>query len=521
MKNFANFIKGLSKIVFSRTLIVVLMILVQVAVFPLLHIYLRQYRPLAYELMTILGGILVIVIVNQDEPAEFKLTWIVPICLFPVFGALLYLFVKSNWGMIGLKRKVEKGFKDTEGLLYTSEETNTLLSQEKADFRHFAYYMEHTNSYPVYHNTRVKYFSLGEYKIEDLKEELRNAKKYIFIEYFIIDPGRVWDEILEILRQKVTEGVEVRVMYDGTCSLMLLPYKYPQKLKQYGIEAKSFAPVVPFFSTNQNNRDHRKIVVIDGRIAYTGGVNLADEYANRKVVFGHWKDVGIKLEGRAVETFIQMFLQNWNLYGTEDTDYEKYLNMSEDYYSNTDFKEDGFVIPYGDTPTRKREIGKRVYESIFNNSQKYIHIMMPYFIVDREFLSIMEYSALRGVEVKLILPHIPDKRVAFDIARTFYPDLLNAGVKIYEYTPGFVHAKVMVSDDLAATIGSVNLDYRSFYHHFECGAYLYNKPVVREIEEDFEQTLLKCQEIHIEDYKKIFVGDRMLGRLMRIVAPLL
>ena len=515
-----HFINCVFKIVFSRTLIIILMLLLQILVLLGSFKWLGQYLSFIWEGMSFLGAFLIIYIINKDEPAEFKLSWIIPICLFPVFGALIYLFVAGNFGGIGLKAKLWQCMKETEGLLVTSEETREAVTKQPAVFRGFAHYMEHTAGFPVYHNSSARYYPLGEDKFEDLLIELKKAKKFIFLEYFIIEHGQMWDTVLDILKEKVQEGVEVRVMYDGMCSLVLLPYRYPKELKKLGIKAKMFSPIVPFLSTTQNNRDHRKILIIDGKVAFTGGVNLADEYINKVVRFGHWKDVAVKITGEAVRSFTVMFLQMWNVYekGNEKENYNAYL---EDIAFEEPLCSDGFVIPYGDTPTRKTEVGKTVYESIVNGATRYIHIMTPYFIVDREFLDTMKYAAQRGVEVSMILPHIPDKKIAYYIARTFYPELLRAGVRVYEYTPGFVHAKVFVSDDSCATVGTVNLDYRSFYHHFECGAYFYDNQVVGKVEEDFEKTLEKCQLVTEEYYKRIPLHQKLIGRVSSLVAPLM
>ncbi len=328
----------------------------------------------------------------------------------------------------------------------------------------------------------------------------------------------MWNAVLDILKEKVKEGVEVRVMYDGMCSIVLLPYKYPQKLREYGIKAKMFAPIMPFLSTNQNNRDHRKIVVIDGKVAFTGGINLADEYINQKTVYGHWKDTAVKITGDAVQSFTVMFLQMWNVSEKGSEDYAGYL---QEIKFDHPLSHDGFVIPYGETPTMRQEVAKTVYASMINSASRYVHIMTPYFIVDREFLDVMRYAAERGVEVAMILPGIPDKKVVYYIARTFYPELLKAGIKVYEYVPGFVHAKIFVSDDVSATVGTVNLDYRSFYHHFECGAYFYENQVVAKVEEDFQNTLLKCQEVTAESYWKIPLWQKATGRIFRLFAPLM
>lgn len=512
-----RFIDCVFKIVFGRTLIIILMVVMQILVLLASFLELRNYFPFIWESMNILGGILIIFIVNKDEPAEFKMSWIIPICLFPVLGALIYLFIMGNFGGIGLKAKIGRRMKETKGLLVTDDETRQALETCSAQFKGFAYYMEHTAKFPVYHNTTAVYYPLGEDKFADMILELKKAEKFIFLEYFIIERGIMWDAVLEVLKEKVKEGVEVRVMYDGMCSILLLPYKYPKELKKYGIKAKMFAPIVPFLSTTQNNRDHRKILVIDGKVAFTGGVNLADEYINEVERFGHWKDVAVKITGDAVRSFTVMFLQMWNVSEIGSENYEAYLrNVTFD----KPLLQDGFVIPYGEAPTRSTEIGKTVYESIIERAAKYVHIMTPYFVIDKEFLDCMRFAARRGVEVVMILPHIPDKKMVYWIARNFYPDLLRAGIKVYEYTPGFVHAKVFASDDICATVGTINLDYRSFYHHFECGVCFHESTVVAKIEEDFQDTLRKCQEVTMDYYRKIPLYQKAAGKVARLLAPL-
>lgn len=512
MKRFLN---CAFKIIFSRTLIVILMVILQILVMLVSFTWLGS---LFWEGMNLLGVLLIIYIINRDEPTEFKLSWIIPVCAFPVLGALIYIFIISNAGGVGLKAKTHTRIKETEGLLYTSEETKEAILSCPDSFKGFARYMEHRAGYPAYHNSTAVYYPLGDNKFQDILTELKKAKRYIFLEYFIVERGIMWNAVLDILKDKVKEGVEVRVMYDGMCSILKLPYGYPKELQKYGIKAKMFAPIMPFLSTNQNNRDHRKIAVIDGNVAFTGGVNLADEYINQKEVYGHWKDVAVKITGDAVRSFTVMFLQMWNVSEKGTENYEKYL---QDIEYEQPLYHDGFVIPYGETPTMKQEIAKTVYESMFNGANKYVHIMTPYFIVEREFLDSMRFAAGRGVEVSMILPHIPDKHIVYYIARTFYPELLRAGIKIYEYTPGFVHAKTFAVDDISATVGTINLDYRSFYHHFECGAYFYDNKVVGKVEEDFQNTLLKCQEVTWEYYNKIPIHQKILGRVFRLFAPLM
>lgn len=309
-------------------------------------------------------------------------------------------------------------------------------------------------------------------------------------------------------------------MYDGMCCLMLLPYHYPEELKKRGIRCKMFSPIKPVLSTHQNNRDHRKIVVIDGHTAFTGGVNLADEYINRKVRFGHWKDTAIMLKGDAVKSFTIMFLQMWNITERSGEDFSSYL-PKEPCRFQPGQEPSGFVLPYGDSPMDRERVGEQVYLDILNQAKRYVHIMTPYLILDDQMKNALIYAAKRGIDVVIIMPHIPDKKYAYLLARTYYPELIGAGVKIYEYTPGFVHAKVFVSDDEKAVVGTINLDFRSLYLHFECAAYIYRNKVVADVEKDYRETLKKCQLITLEDCSRFSWGGRRLGQLMRLIAPLM
>lgn len=319
----------LFKIVFSRTMITIVLLLVQIFWLFAGFKWLRAYSEVTFAIMLVFSVVLLIYIINKDETPEFKLAWVIPICVAPVFGALLYLFIVGNWGSIGLKKGLERRLKETEPFMHTDEEIRRSMEKEDAHLAGISRYIEEIGGYPSYRAEDITYFPVGEDKYQDLLRELEKAKEFIFLEYFIVERGKMWDGILEILERKVQEGVEVRFMYDGMCSLLLLPYSYPKKLRAKGIKAKMFAPIVPLLSTTQNNRDHRKILVIDGRVAYTGGVNLADEYINAKVRFGHWKDVAIKVEGEAVKNFTLMFLQMWNAseHGTED--YAKYIRTDK------------------------------------------------------------------------------------------------------------------------------------------------------------------------------------------------
>ena len=346
--------------------------------------------------------------------------------------------------------------------------------------------------------------------------QLEKAEHFIFMEYFIITEGKMWGEILDILAKKVQEGVDVRVLYDGTCELSTLPHDYPKRMEKLGIKCKMFAPIKPFVSTHYNYRDHRKILSIDGKVAFNGGVNLADEYINEYVKYGHWKDTAVMVEGEAARSFTRMFLHMWNL-DEKNVEFNPYLDV--DITPCNEAK--GFVMPYGDNPLDNDKVGEMVYIDILNRAQKYVYIMTPYLILDSDLENTLKYTAKRGVDVRIILPGIPDKFIPFSLALTHYKSLIEAGVKIYEYTPGFVHAKVFVSDDREGVVGTINLDYRSLYHHFECATYMYETDCIPDLKKDFLETQDKCRCMTVELAKKEPFKRRILGFLAKVAAPLM
>lgn len=512
--------KKLLRIVFGRTTFVVLFLLIQVAVLLLGISWLEDYTLYFYGASVILSAVVLIYIISADESSIIKLSWVVPILVFPVFGVLFYLFVKLQVGtkLIGLRLQVTAA--ETAPYLKQDEATALRFNEISSSQGNLVKYMNRYAGVPVYADTAAKYFPLGEDMFEEMKRELKQAEHFIFMEYFIVERGEMWNSLLEILEEKVKEGVEVRVMYDGMCCLMLLPYAYPKTLREKGIKCKMFSPIRPALSTHQNNRDHRKICVIDGHTAFTGGVNLADEYINRKERFGHWKDTAVMLKGEAVTGFTMMFLQMWNVTEWEKEDYDRYLRKPEyEFLPNLD--RSGFVIPYGDSPLDKENVGEQVYLDILGHAKRYVHIMTPYLILDDQMINALQYSAKRGVETVIIMPHIPDKKSAYLLARSYYEELLRAGVRIYEYTPGFVHAKVFTSDDEKAVVGTINLDFRSLYLHFECASYFYKHPVVAEVETDFKRTLEKCREITVADCHNYLFIKRFAGKALRLAAPLM
>lgn len=516
--------RGIKSVVFGRTAVLLFCFALQLLLLFLGMTRLAQYVYVFFGGYFLFGLLVLLIILNRTENPAFQLAWASLVLLFPLFGGLFYLYIELQPGTALLDARVAELDEETADTLKQDPEVLRELNEIDCHTAQLANYVR-KNGYPIYRNVQVKYFPSGETKYEELLRQLKMAEKFIFLEYFIIAEGHMWDSILEILEQKVKEGVEVRLMYDGTNEMFYLPHEYVDKLRGMGIHCKIFSPVTPIFSTHYNNRDHRKIVVIDGRIAFTGGVNLADEYINYKERFGHWKDAAIMVEGEAVKSFTLMFLKMWAIS-------DKAENMA--IYLRTpapgadvvragecEGAQGGFIMPYAEHPFAQNRTAKRIYLDILNTATRYVHIMTPYLVPDYELSQALIYAARRGVDVKLLLPHIPDKKYAFALAHSYYKRLISAGVKIYEYTPGFVHSKVFVSDDIRAVVGAINLDFRSLYLHFECAAFLYGVSEISEIENDFRATLPKCQLITMFDVRHDKLTRKVAGQLMRLVAPLM
>ncbi len=522
--------RGFFNVVFSRVGIMIVLLVLQV-----LFLFMIFYR-FAQFLPHILGGtvlftlFMVLYLINTRMDPTAKITWLIVIMLLPVFGSLLYWYTQSEIGHRTVRKRSKQLIDETKDRLPQDPETWKALQEADPNEAAMARYVQRSGCFPVYSNTEVTYFPIGEAKFEEMLKQLRTAKKYIFMEYFIIEEGQMWGKVLEILAEKVREGVEVRVMYDGSCEFSKLPHNYPEKIRQLGIQCKMFAPVTPFLSTHYNYRDHRKILVIDGHTAFTGGINLADEYINLRSRFGHWKDTAVMVKGEAAKSFTLMFLQMWNI-SEKTAEFDKYLDTepadggaaagNTGAAAGNTGAAGGFVLPYGDCPLDEDKLGERVYMNILYQAREYVHIMSPYLILDGELETALKFAAERGVDVKLILPGIPDKPMPYALAKSHYRSLLDSGVKIYEYTPGFVHAKVFVSDDCRAVVGTINLDYRSLYHHFECAAYMYRTDCIPAIEEDFAETLAKCRQVTPETVKNEKLSVKLKGFVLKAIAPLL
>lgn len=507
---------GILRMIFGRTGIIILLLGVQLLL--LFNIFMVLERIIPYVLGTLLvfTVIMVIYLINSDHNSNVKLTWITLITLLPGFGGLLYIFIQQDIGHRTIKKRLKIIIKESQTEFPKQKDLMEKLKQENKGLYNLATYTGKAGGYPIYEGDLTKYFSVGEDAFEEILIQLKKAEKFIFLEYFIIDEGYMWGQVLKILSDKVKEGVEVRLMYDGSCEFALLPHSYPKKLEKLGIKCKVFAPIRPFLSTHYNYRDHRKILVIDGNVGFTGGINLADEYINRKVVYGHWKDTTIMTQGESVDNFTLMFLQMWNIN-------ENNRSYMTDLYKAQPLKkrEKGYVIPFGDSPLDNDKVGQMVYMDILNRAENYVYIMTPYLILDGEMVTSLQFAARRGIDVKIIMPHIPDKKIVFAQSRSHYKELIKSGVEIYEYTPGFIHAKVFLSDDIKAVVGTINLDYRSLYHHFECALYMEEVSTLVDIKRDFKDTLEKSQRVTLDDIKNYNIFVKIAGMVLKVLAPLL
>lgn len=505
--------KGLLRPVFSRIGFFALLLLVEIGTLLAIYHWFAEYFRWFALFQAVFSVGMVLYLFNCPMDATAKLTWLFLIMLFPVPATIVLWFTRRDIGHRAVKARIDELIAATRDRLPQSRETigkPELIDSGTDDLSRF---LNRSGCFPVYEHTQVTYFPLGEDKFEALLEELKKAERFIFLEYFIIDEGLMWGSILKILADKAAQGVDVRVMYDGMCEMSTLTADYPKRLEALGIKCKPFSPIRPFISTHYNYRDHRKILVIDGKVAFNGGVNLADEYINHIERFGHWKDTALMLKGEAVRSFTLMFLQMWNIS-------ERSVKWDE-CDAGQSAASDGFVMPYCDCPLDEDKVGESVYIDILYRARSYVHIMTPYLILDNELETALKYAAQRGVDVRIILPGIPDKKAAYALAKSHYRSLIGAGVRLYEYTPGFVHAKVFVSDDEKAVVGTINLDYRSLYHHFECATYLYRTSCIADIAADFDATLRKCRRVTADTIRHENLSYKILGGLMKLIAPLM
>ncbi|MCL1989365.1 MAG: cardiolipin synthase [Defluviitaleaceae bacterium] len=507
----------LFKLLFTRLNITIYLLVLQITFFLGLTTYILIRFPLFYLLGSLLSGIVFLRLVRKDKPAAFKLTWVIVVLTFLPVGGLLYLL----FGDKRPTRKIAKYIHEHALIakyLDLDEAPNEVTSENCGRMSSLFQYIRNVSSYHAYKQTDVRYYTFSEQLFADLLVDLNQAQSFIFLEYFIIKEGVMWQQVLDILLQKVEAGVDVRLIVDDFGSMKRFTNRYIRKLRAKGIKIVRFNPLRPQLLMFMNNRDHRKIIVIDGHTAYNGGNNIADEYINVTQRFGVWKDTGIRLHGDAVWSFTLMFIEMWDIFCQKEArinDYEAYRVHHE-----APAQGDGLILPYGDSPLDHEQLGENVYIDMLNQAQRYVYIFTPYLIISENMIYALQMAAKRGVDIKIVTPGIPDKKLVFRLTRSYYRFLLDAGVRIYEYTPGFMHAKSFVCDDKLAVVGTINLDYRSLYLHFECATLIYDANVIDQIKADAIETISVSQEVKIKKTKRSLFG-RFVDAILHLFAPLM
>lgn len=504
----------LLKKVFSRTVVTALLIIIQVAWLAALLLRLGNSLPAIQTVLRILSLVAILFVIKSDMNPSYKIGWILLIAVLPILGGLMYVIFGNKRPTKTMRDMLNAQLQKSAEYLSTQESITGELDGGAAGLFK---YLEGSAGYPTAKDTTVRYYRVGEEMYADLIPELEKAEKFIFLEYFIIRPGVMWDSVLEVLKRKAAAGVDVRIIYDDMGCIDILPANYNTTLEGWGIRTMAFNRFVPAVSLVMNNRDHRKITVIDGKVGFTGGINISDEYINVKERFGHWKDTGLMLKGPGVFNLTLMFLEMWNAFNKDGDNYADFIPESYVEKGSTD---DGYVLSFSDSPLDNESVGESVYTDMLYQAKDYIYITTPYLAIDSELQTAMCMAAKRGVDVRMITPGIPDKKLVYRLTRSYYPTLLRAGVKIYEYTPGFIHAKSFVCDDELCVVGTINMDYRSLYLHFECGTLMYNNPEIKQVKRDDLETMEKCRKVELSDMKTNFIGE-LFDSFLRSVAPLL
>jgi cardiolipin synthase len=517
--------KRIFSILLHRVVLVSLMIIAQVAVIVLMIVRFSIYFSYFYLICLVISLLVALYILCNRGLSDYKIAWLVPILLFPLFGGLLYLVLGRN--RVGFRKSNRFRTIDRKGQQVMAETPDARPQLEAAmpQALKTSDFIRNSSSYPICQG-ESNYYSLGDEAFPQILEALRGAEHFIFLEYFIIQPGKMWDSILDILTEKAAQGVDVRVIYDDFGSMLTLPPNYDRKLHAKGIQCVVFNPFIPVLSTRLNNRDHRKLLIVDGKIGFTGGYNLADEYINHVVRFGHWKDSGLRFTGEAVWSITVMFLSMWDSITGQQTDFQRYhAKFQIPQIDQGEGSEDSksaltFLQPYCVHPSDADHLAESVLLGMIDRANRYIYFTTPYLVIDETLCQALCRAAKSGVDVRIITPHIPDKKLVFELTRANYVPLLEAGVRIYEYTPGFMHSKNVVADDQYAIVGTINLDYRSLFLHYECGVFLCGSETVLQVRDDIQSTIQLSQEVTMDE---IHPGPlkRLYRALLRVLAPLL
>ena len=497
------------KMALKRGFVVITGLLLQILLTLFIYLFFVEHIVIIDIIVGITSILLTLGFIRKSKNYSYTLPLIIILVLFPIVGALLYIIFQRNKRGSKILKSIKKS--ETESQKYLVQDKK--IKNEYKDNGKIRYLSDFTG-YPVTKNNEVTYYPIGEKAFTAMLDDLKKAEKFIFFEYFIVAHGKMWDSILEILEEKASQGVDVRVMYDDMGCISTLKNSYPKELEKKGIKCVVFNKLNPIAGVFMNNRDHRKILVIDGKVAFSGGINIADEYRNENKKYGHWKDNAIRISGDAVWNYTVMFLGMWNAFIKEDTDFNKFK-----YKFNNNINS-GFVIPYAETPLDEEITGEDVYLNIINQANKYVYIFTPYLIIDTDMINALSLAVKRGVDVRIVIPGIPDKKIVYTLSESYVEPLVKSGVKIYKYTPGFVHSKVFISDDNIATVGTINMDYRSLYLHFECGCYLENIEVIKDIKKDLVDTMKKSHEITKKEASPNFFKS-VWQSLLRLVAPLM
>lgn len=509
--------KKILKFLKSKLFFIIFSLLVQFfALVFFVSYFSTRFLPI-YYLLVLLSFVVSIIVVNRDSDSSSKILWVLVIMALPFFGGIMYLFFGERKIPKSLMIKDRQAYSDYKQ--YAKNNIRVLMS-DKGDYilDKMTTLAWSSGFFPVFSNCHIKYFSTGEEQYQDILIELEKASSFIFLEFFIINHGMMWNTILQILIDKARIGVDVRLIYDDFGSITYLDSNYPEYLNSLGVKCIKFNPVRPQLAMQMNNRDHRKILVIDGRVAFTGGCNISDEYINTKIRFGYWKDMGLKFSGQAVETFTISFLQIWNYQAAWKSSYSSFV-LPSSYFSS--YVDKGYIIPFSDSPTDNSNTGKNMHLSMLNMARNYFWITTPYLILDSEMINALILAVNSGVDVRIVVPGIPDKKLVYQVTKANYEILIKNGVKIYEYTPGFIHGKVCLSDDRTALVGSVNMDSRSYYLHYECGVWMRDTSCIQSIKNDFISIFSDSELIQLQDVQSISYFVKLARNFLKVFSPLL
>ena len=494
-----------------RIIFVALAVLLQVAWLLMLVLRFNTYSNWIAAASTIIALVVVVRLYSKHTSPAFKLPWIMLIMALPVMGLALYLMVEVFSDLGSFRKRMSALVQQRQQRIPQNPEIPGKLDPDCAGYSR---YLQQIGGAPVYENTAVTYYPEAVQAFEAMKQELEKAESFIFMEYFIVEDGSSFREILEILERKVKAGVEVRLMYDDLGSVGYVNLRFAKSLLDRGIRCQVFNPALPVVNLFMNHRDHRKITVIDGKVGFSGGYNLADEYFDRRRPYGKWKDTGVRLEGEAVRSLTAFFLEMWAASSGRPENFDTYLNISHSVPGT------GFVQPFADDPQSRERLAENTYLHLIYNARDSLYIITPYLIITDEMVNALGLAARRGVDVRIITPGIPDKKTVYQVTRSYYGGLAEQGVRIFEYSPGFCHAKQCVCDGRYATIGTSNLDYRSFYHHFENDILLMDCDAVKQIEADFVQLFPQCREV-TREYCSGKKHMLLFQCLLRLIAPLM